>query len=88
MKKKSIIILCSVVAICAIGLIISHYVDWPVDTNEADGDIGKAARFSREQVSEKLSNMEEFLQTDSAFKDGIVAAQVVMSRMVLWQPRW
>ena len=78
MKKKSIIILCSVVAICAIGLIISHYVDWPVDTNEADGDIGKAARFSREQVSEKLSNMEEFLQTDSAFKDGIVAAQVVM----------
>ena len=78
MKKKSIIILCSVVAICAIGLVTSHFVDWPVDTNEADGDIGKAARFSREQVSEKLSNMEEFLQTDSAFKDGIVAAQVVM----------
>ena len=78
MKKKSIIILCSVVAICAIGLIISHYVDWPVDTNEADGDIAKAARFSREQVSEKLTNMEELLQTDSAFKDDIVTAQVVM----------
>ena len=78
MKKKSIIILCSVVAICAIGLITSHYVDWPVDTNETDGDIGKAARFSREQVSEKLTNMEELLQTDSAFKDDIVTAQVVM----------
>jgi hypothetical protein len=78
MKKKSIIILCSVVAICAIGLIASHYVDWPVDTNEADGDIAKAARFSREQVSEKLTNMEELLQTDSAFKDDIVTAQVVM----------
>ena len=78
MKKKSIIILCSVVAICAIGLIASHYVDWPVDTNETDGDIGKAARFSREQVSEKLTNMEELLQTDSAFKDDIVTAQVVM----------
>ena len=78
MKKKSIIILCSVIAVCAIGLITSHFVDWPVNHDEADGDIGKAARFSREQVSEKLSNMEELLQTDSAFKDGIVAAQVVM----------
>ena len=78
MKKKSIIILCSVAAVCAIGLITSHFVDWSVNHDEADGDIGKAARFSREQVSEKLSNMEEFLQTDSAFKDGIVAAQVVM----------
>ena len=78
MKKKSIIILCSVAAVCAIGLITSHFVDWPVNHDEADGDIGKAARFSREQVSEKLSNMEELLQTDSAFKDGIVAAQVVM----------
>ena len=78
MKKKSIIILCSVVAICAIGLIASHYVDWPVDTNETAGDIAKAARFSREQVSEKLTNMEELLQTDSAFKDDIVTAQVVM----------
>ena len=78
MKKKSITILCSVAAIFAIGLITSYFVDWPVDHNEADGDIGKAARFSREQVSEKLTNMEELLQTDSAFKDGIVAAQVVM----------
>ena len=78
MKKKSIIILCSVVAVCAIGLITSHFVDWSVNHDEADGDIGKAARFSRGQVSEKLSNMEELLQTDSAFKDGIVAAQVVM----------
>ena len=78
MKKKSIIILCSVVAICAIGVITSHYLNWPVDRNETDGDIAKAARFSREQASEKLTNMEELLQTDSAFKDDIVAAQVVM----------
>lgn len=83
MKKKSIIILCSVVVICVIGLITSYYVDWPVNHDEADGDIGKAARFSREEVSEKLSNMEELLQTDSAFKDGIVAAQVVMQTRAL-----
>ena len=78
MKKKSIIILCSVAAICAIGLIASHYVDWPVDSDEADGDIVKAARFSREQISENLTNMEELLQTDSTFKNDIVVAQVVM----------
>ena len=78
MKKKSIIILCSVAAIFAIGLITSYFVDWPVNHDEADGDIAKAAKFSREQVSDKLTNMEELLQTDSAFKGGIVAAQVVM----------
>ena len=78
MKKKSIIILCSAVAICAIGLISSLYVDWPVDFSKADGDIAKADKFSREQASKDLSNMEELLKTDSAFKDGIVVAQVVM----------
>jgi len=77
MKKKSII-LYSLAAICVIGLIISYYVDWPVNLNEADGDIAKAAKFSREQASEKITNMEELLQTDSAFKDDIVTAQVVM----------
>ena len=78
MKKKVIIILCSVIAICAIGLISSHFIDWPVDLNDASGDIAKAAKFSREQVSEKITNMEELLQTDSAFKNDIVVAQVVM----------
>ena len=77
MKKKSII-LYSLVAICAIGLITSLYVDWPVDFSKSDGDIAKAAKFSREEVSKDLSNMEELLKTDSAFKDGIVVAQVVM----------
>ena len=66
MKKKSII-LCSLVVICAIGLVTYINIDWPVDFNKADGDIAKAAKFSRKQVSEKLTNMEELLQTDSAF---------------------
>ena len=77
MKKKSII-LCSLVVICAIGLVTYINIDWPVDFNKADGDIAKAAKFSRKQVSEKLTNMEELLQTDSAFRDDIVVAQVVM----------
>ena len=77
MKKKGFI-LCTVVGICAIGLISSFFIDWPVDFHSADGDIAKAAKFSREQAFKDLSNMEELLQTDSAFKGGIVAAQVVM----------
>ena len=77
MKKKSII-LCSLVVICAIGLVASIYIDWPVDFNKSDGDIAKAAKFSREEVSKDLSNMEELIKTDSAFKDDIVTAQVVM----------
>ena len=82
MKKKSII-LCSLVVICAIGLVTSTYIDWPVDFNKADGDIAKTAKFSRKQVSEKLTNMEELLQTDSAFRDDIVVAQVVMQTRAL-----
>jgi len=78
MKKKSIIILSSVIAICGLGWVSSHVIDWPVDLSDASGDIAKAAKFSRKQVSEKLTNMEELLQTDSAFRDDIVVAQVVM----------
>lgn len=82
MKKKSII-LCSLVVMCAIGLVTSINIDWPVDFNKADGDIAKAAKFSRKQISEKLTNMEELLQTDSAFRDDIVVAQVVMQTRAL-----
>ena len=83
MKKKSIIILSSVIAICGLGWVSSHVIDWPVDLSDASGDIAKAAKFSRKQVSEKLTNMEELLQTDSAFRDDIVVAQVVMQTRAL-----
>ena len=76
MSKKSVIILGSVVVVC--GLFSSLFVDWPVDFSDAGGDIAKANRFSREQASEKLTNMEELLQTDSAFKETVVVSQVVM----------
>ena len=76
MSKKSVIILGSVVVVC--GLFSSLFVDWPVDFSSASVDFAKATRFSREQASEKLTNMEELLQTDSAFKETIVVSQVVM----------
>ena len=83
MKKKSIIILIAVVAVLAAGMISSHFFDWPVDSSETSGDIGKADRFSREMESEKLTNMEELLKNDTDFKDGIVVAQTVMQTRAL-----
>ena len=67
-----------VLALLVIGVLSSHFLNWPVDSDETSGDIGKATRFSREMESEGLSNMEELLKSDPEFKDGIVAAQVIM----------
>ena len=65
-------------ALLAFGWFSSLFVDWPIDFSSASGDISKASRFSREMESEKLTNMEELLKTDTTFKDGIVVAQMVM----------
>ena len=77
-KKNLTIILCSVMAVLVAGLIVNHFFNWPIDNRDTSGDIGKANRFSREIEAADLSNMEELLKTDSTFKNGIVAAQVVM----------
>ena len=79
MKKKSlIIILCSVVAVLLVGYVLSRYTSWPLDLGNTVGDIGRAEKFSRDMDGEKITNMEELLQADSTYKDGIVAAYVVM----------
>jgi len=78
MKKKSIIILSCVAALCCLALISSHFFDWPVDSNDTSGDIAKSNRFSRKEASEKITNMEELLKNDSAYKNGIVIAHVLM----------
>ena len=79
MKKKSlIIILSSVVAVLLVGYVLSRYTSWPLDLGKTEGDIGKAEKFSSEMDGEKITNMEELLQADSTYKDGIVAAYVVM----------
>ena len=77
-KKKLTIIACSVLAVLVVGLLVNHVFNWPIDSRDASGDISKASRFSREMESEKLTNMEELLKTDTTFKDGIVVAQMVM----------
>lgn len=77
-SKKGIIILSSVVAVCAAGLILSHFINWPVDNSEASGNIGKSARFSRKTAVENVSNMEELIKSDASYRNGIVSAYMVM----------
>ena len=83
MKKKTVIIICSVLVVCALGLVLSRFLSWPVSSDKASGDVSKAARFSRGTKVEALTNMEELLRTDEAFKDGIVVSQMVMQTRAL-----
>lgn len=78
MKKKGIIILASVVVICALGLVLSPLMDWNVNSEQTSGNIGKTSRFSRKTAVEGLSNMQELLLNDEAYKNGVVAGYVVM----------
>jgi hypothetical protein len=78
MKKKAIIIIVSVVLVCALGLVLSLVLDWPVSTDSTSGNIGKSSRFSRKAATERIDNMEELLQADEDYKNSIVLAYSVM----------
>lgn len=78
MKKSSVIIICSVVAIVAAGLLLSHFISWPVDTEKSGGNIAKSTRFSRQTATESLTNLEELIATDEEYKNSVVTAYVVM----------
>lgn len=78
MKKKSITILATVVAVCAIGLLASYLFSWPVNSDSTSGNIGKSSRFSRKTATERIDNMEELLRADEDYKNSIVLAYSVM----------
>ncbi|MBO4625502.1 MAG: hypothetical protein J5646_08470 [Bacteroidales bacterium] len=81
-NKKGIVILSVIAALCLIGFIASRLYSWPVDQNNTEGNVAKSSRFSRKTSEETLTNMEELIQTDSVFRDAMVAAQVVMQARV------
>ena len=78
MKKKSSIIYAVVGLVIVGGLVISQFVDWPVDSDNADGDIAKSSHFSRKSADAVGNNMQELIQNDEDFKNGVVTAYVVM----------
>ena len=77
-NKKTLVILAAIAALCLAGVAVSQFVDWNVDSESTSGNIGKSSRFSRKTAKDGASNMEELLQNDPEFKDGIVAAYLVM----------
>ena len=77
-NKKGLIILSTVVVICAVGFIVSPLVDWSVDSSSTSGDISKSSRFSRKTAEEGLTNMEELMLNDDSYKNGVVVSYVVM----------
>ncbi len=77
-NKKGLIILSSVVAVCAIGLVVAPMMDWNVESEQIAGNIGKSSRFSRKTASESVTNMEELLLNDSEYKNSITSAYMVM----------
>lgn len=78
MKKKTLIILASIAVVCVLGLLSSIYFNWPVERNNRDGDIAKSSHFLRKSAEERIDNMKELLQTDEAFRNNLLAANLVM----------
>lgn len=78
MKKKTLLILLSVILVCALGLVLSLIIRWPVSSDSTDGNVGKSSRFSRKTATERIDNMEELLQADENYKNSIVLAYSVM----------
>ena len=83
MKKKKVIILLSVATVVVIGVALSLVLDWPINTDRSSGDIGKSVRYSQKVATEKLTNMEELLRTDTAYRQDIAEAYVMMHTRAL-----
>jgi hypothetical protein len=77
-QKKSLIIVVSVIAVCLVGVIASQVFNWPVNTDQTSGNVAKSSRFSRKTAQEAASNMQELLLNDEDYKNGMVAAYLVM----------
>ena len=77
-QKKSLIIVVSVLAVCLLGVVASQLFDWPVNNDQTSGNVAKSSRFSRKTAQEATSNMQELLLNDEDYKNGLVAAYLVM----------
>ena len=79
MKKKTLLIIIASLALaCALALVLPLVFDWPVNSEEAGGNIGKSSRFTRKTATERIDNMEELLQADENYKNSIVLAYSIM----------
>ena len=82
MSRKGIVILSSVVVVCAAGLLVSNFVDWSVEGDATYGDIGKSSRVSRKADLERIDDLEAIIRRDDRYKDVLVMAYTVMQTRV------
>ena len=78
MKKRNTIIYALVGAVVVGGVVVSRFVDWSVDDENASGNIAKSSHFSRKTADDGVGNMQELLQNDEEYKNGVVTAYMVM----------
>ena len=78
-KKRTLIILASIVVLCLAGLGVSQFTNWSVDGDNASGNIGKASRYSQATSEEGISNLQELLSSDENFKDGVIMSYLLMN---------
>ena len=77
MKKKTIIYV-GIVAVIILGFVISKFANWPVDYDNASGNIAKSTHFNRKTAEGGIENMQELLMNDEDFKNSVVAGYIVM----------
>lgn len=78
MKKRTGVVLASIAAVCLLLVGLSKWINWPVDNNQASGNISKTSRYSKKVIEEASNNMQELLLNDEEFKNSIVLAYSVM----------
>ena len=52
MKPKGLVILTTVVLVCAVGMFVSRFMHWSVDPEQVSGDIAKSSRRAGKAASE------------------------------------
>ena len=78
MKKRTGVVLASIAAVCLLLVGLSKWINWPVDNDQASGNISKTSRYSKKVIEEASNNMQELLLNDDDFKNSIVLAYSVM----------
>lgn len=76
--KKIILI----VIACIACFVLGAFFGWPVDRAGSRGDISKAGRFHKAVITEEARLQQEYLQSDTAYRDQSLYAFTVMNSRV------
>lgn len=81
MKKSVKNGLVAVVA-CVACYVLGSLIGWPVNKNDARGNISKAVRYNKSVISDDAKAVQEFIQSDDEYREQSVYAFMVMDARV------